>query len=505
MFLSRFELKQLLEDCWTHTINVFTTGQKDDFWTSLLFFGTCSSFSFILSSFLFLNLFCILDYDLKVAVGITGCFGFLMTIALFHSKQVRCYGTLFFISIFMKKSRNLLLTAGTSLVIFQNIRNTLENLTGLTRSLICNFRAKKDAITSPFSNYVKMLKWIGEILKGVTDLGVVNLDSKLKITPKVESEVLRERLAQAEQMLNQTVRYTQAVMSTVSSVSSKMFPAISFLILLTFIMLQVRKYCKNMKYKNKYITSKFVEYDNKRKAEGRPHVLPLTPEEEKKYTKVQFVRPTTKELKTIWKFCVPIATHFVAWTIFITVDAVFYLFVDIVTSKLSEMEPFHIPLIISIKKVASLVGIQLNEENHMTDFSYSITLFEKQCLPKPKLLLVNSIAPLVVILLVLLVMAVMTGKLSHLRLMVCEKFFSTVAEERVVYLHAKILTKRLKTRREKKHSADRTFLQLHFWCPLLFKPKVDGISTEKFQWMLKAQNVSPLFSLSSRSVWQIKR
>ncbi|KAJ0000098.1 hypothetical protein NQD34_011940, partial [Periophthalmus magnuspinnatus] len=441
-------LKHLLEDCWILTINIFTNGQRDDFRKCLIFFGTCSIFSIILNSFLLLYLFCTLDYDLRVAVGITGCLGLLLTIALFYSKQVRCFGTLFFISIFMKKSRNLLLAAGTSLVIFQNIHNTLENLSGLTRSLICNFRAKKEAITSPFSNYVKMLKWIGDVLKGVTDLGVVNLDSKLKITPKVESEILQERLAQAEQMLNQTVRYTQAVMSTVSSVSSKMFPAISFLILLTFIMLQVRKYCKNMKYKNKYITSKFVDYDNKRKAEGRPHVLPLTPEEEKIYTRIQFVRPTAKEMKTMLKFCVPVATHFVAWTIFVTVDALLYLFVKIVTNRLSEMEPFHIPLIISIKKVASLVGISLNEENHTTDFSYSITLFEKQCLPKPKLLLFNSIAPLVVILLMLLVMAATSGKLSHLRLMVCEAFFGTAAEERVEYLHAQILRKRMKKRKE---------------------------------------------------------
>lgn len=294
-------------------------------------------------------LFYTLDYDLKVAGGVAGCFGLLFTIALFQSKQVRCFGTLFLISVFMKKSRNLLLTAGTSLVVLRNIRNTLENLTGLSRSLICNFKAKKEAITAPFSNYVKMLKWIGNILKGVTDLGVVNLDTKLKITPKVESEILRERLALAEQKLNETVKYIQAITSTVSNVSGKIFPAISFLILLTFIMLQVRKYRHNMKYKNKLITSKFVEFDTKKKAEGGPHVLPLNPEEAKIYTRVHLVRPTAREGKAMVKFCVPIATHFIVWTVFITVDALLYLFVDIVTTKLSEMEPFHVPLIISIK------------------------------------------------------------------------------------------------------------------------------------------------------------
>uniref|UniRef100_A0A8C6TUB4 Dendritic cell-specific transmembrane protein-like domain-containing protein n=1 Tax=Neogobius melanostomus TaxID=47308 RepID=A0A8C6TUB4_9GOBI len=410
-------------------------------------------------SFMALYLFYTSDYDLKVAGGIAGCFGIFFIVALFHSKRVRCFGTLFLISIFMKKSRNLLLTAGTSLVILRNIRNTLENLTGLGKSLICNFKAKKEAITSPFSIYVKMLKWIGSILKGMTDLGVVNLDTKLKITPKVESGILRERLAQAEQKLNETVRHIQAIMSTVSAVSSKLFPAISFLILLSFIMLQVRKYRKNIKYKNKLITGRFVDFDTKKKAEGEPHVLPLTPEEEKVYTRVQLVRPSPKEGKAMFKFCFPIASHFLAWTIIITVDALLYLFVDI--------------------RIASLVGIPLNEDSHSQDFSYSITLFEKQCLPKPKLLLFHSIAPLVAILMILLVMAVVAGKLSHIRLVVCEKFFTDAAEDRVEYLHAHILRKRgkKKKKREKTSRVNKLFLQLHFWFPLLFKPKDDQLCT----------------------------
>lgn len=75
-----------------------------------------------------------------------------------------------------------------------------------------------------------------------------------------------------------------------------------------------------------------------------------------------------------------------------------------------------------------------------------MTLFEKRCLPKPKLLLYNSIVPLAVILLILFVMALMASKVAQLRLMVCERFFSTAAEARVEYLHAKILRKRLKKR-----------------------------------------------------------
>lgn len=92
------------------------------------------------------------------------------------------------------------------------------------------------------------------------------------------------------------------------------------------------------------------------------------------------------------------------------------------------------------------MGIPLGEENRQEDFSYSVTLFEKKCLSKPKLLLHTSVIPLAAILLTLFVMALMAAKVAQLRLMVCERFFSTATEARVEYLHAKIVRKRLKKR-----------------------------------------------------------
>uniref|UniRef100_A0A3P8R602 Dendritic cell-specific transmembrane protein-like domain-containing protein n=1 Tax=Astatotilapia calliptera TaxID=8154 RepID=A0A3P8R602_ASTCA len=399
--------------------------------------------SLLLSSLLLLYLLFAQDYELAVAGGIAACFGTLLTVALFLSKRVRCLGTLFVISIFMKKSRNLLLTAGTSLVVLKNIRNTLENLSLLVRSMICNLKAKKASIIAPFTNYVQMLKWIGDMLKGVTNLGVVRFDSQLNVSPRLESEEFRQRLAGAEQKLNETVKYAQALMNTVSSVTDRMFPAISFLVLMMFIALHIKKYCRDMKYKNRFISSKFVHFDEKQKAEGKSHVLPLTAEEEQLYTFIPSARPTTREGKAMVKFGIPVVSHFIAWVIFITVDALLYCFVDIVTARLSELEPFHIPLLM---------------KNHEKDFSYSVTLFEKQCLPKPKLLLYSSVIPLTAILLTLLVMALMSTKVSQLRLMVCEQFFPSAAEERVEYLHGKILRKRFKMRKEKNNCSLRSLI-----------------------------------------------
>ncbi|XP_061573886.1 dendritic cell-specific transmembrane protein [Cololabis saira] len=472
MLLSCITMRKKLDEVLFITVDVFTTGKRDGLGRTILLLFCCSIFSFLLSSVLLLYLLFTLDYDLAVAGSIAGSFGTLLVIALFLSNNIRCLMTLFVISIFMKKSRNLLLTAGTSLVVLKNIRNTLENLKRLAMSMICNLKAKKASITAPFSNYIKMLKWIGDMLKGVTDLGVVNLESNLKVSPRLESEKFRLKLSDAERQLNETVKYARALAETVSSVTDRLFPAISFLVLTMFIALHIKKYCKDMKYNNRFISRKFVLYDEKQREEGKPHVLPLTPKEEKLYTFIPSARPIHRERKAMLKFATPVVSHFVTWVMFITVDALLYCFVDILTTRLSELEQFHVPLKISFKAIATLIGIPFSEEAHQMDFSYSVTLFEKKCLPEPKLLLYNSVIPLSAILVTLVFMALVAAKVSQLRLMVCERFFTSAADARVEYLHSKILRKRLKTRREKNDRSFRSLIfKLHFWCPLFFQPK----------------------------------
>lgn len=343
MILSWTAAKQTLEHVGFLAVEVFTTGKRDSFHRTFILLLICSFFSLLLSSLLLLYLLFTLDYETAVAGGIAGCFGTLLTVALFLSKRVRCLGTLFVISVFIKKSRNLLLTAGTSLVILKNIRNTLENLTALAGSMICNLKAKKASITAPFRNYIDMLKWIGKMLK--TDLVVGKLESQLKVSPRLESDSFRVKLTEAEQKLNETVKYVQSMMTTVSSVTSRMFPAITFLVLMIFIVLHIKKYRSDMTYKNRFISSKFVCFDEKQKAKGKPSVFPLTPEEEKLYT----THPTATERKAVLKFVRPVASYFVDWVVIITVDALLYYFVNIITTELSELEPFHVPLLVSIK------------------------------------------------------------------------------------------------------------------------------------------------------------
>lgn len=94
----------------------------------------------------------------------------------------------------------------------------------------------------------------------------------------------------------------------------------------------------------------------------------------------------------------------------------------------------------------TLIGRPIHEKVQEKDLSYSVTLFERECLPTPKLLLHASVIPLAVILTILVIMILMVAKVAQLRLLVCEQFFPITADARVEYLHAKILKKRLKKR-----------------------------------------------------------
>lgn len=343
-------VQRTLKDIVFLSVNVFISDKRDNFQSSLILLFTCSLSSLLLSSLLLLYLQFTLRYELGVAGGIAGSFGMLLTVGLFLSKRVRCYGTLLVVSVFMKKSRNLLLTAGTSLVVLRNIGNTCDNLSLLFKSMICNFKSKKAAIITPLMRYKKMLEWVANRLKNL-NLGVLALSSQSNISIRLNSEEFEAKLTEVEDKLNETVQYVQSLTHAVFSVTERMFPAISFLVLMVFIGLHVKKFHTEVKYKNKFIGGRFVEFDEKQQAEGKPHVLPLTAEEEKLYS-VHSIRPTFRDRRAMLKFSIPVATQFMIWVVFIAMDTLLYWFVAIITTTLSELQPFHVRLLMN-----NIVGV----------------------------------------------------------------------------------------------------------------------------------------------------
>lgn len=82
-----------------------------------------------------------------------------------------------------------------------------------------------------------------------------------------------------------------------------------------------------------------------------------------------------------------------------------------------------------------------------------MSLFDKKCLPEPELWLYQSLVPLSVVLVLLVVLILLSSQIVQLRVVLSEQFFSDVAKKRAAYLHAKILRKRCKSTVEE-HEGD---------------------------------------------------
>eukprot|EP00063_Salmo_salar_P039140 XP_014013975.1 PREDICTED: dendritic cell-specific transmembrane protein-like [Salmo salar] len=361
-----------------------------------------------------------------VAAGIAGSCWVVVGASLFLSKRVRCLGVLFVLSCGMRQGQNVLITAGTSLVVLKNVQNTLQDILGLSRSMVCNLQAKRVSIdTTPLYNYVRMLRWVGDVHRAFTDFGVAELVSDLEVTSRGDSEKLMERLVGGERTLNGTAKSILAALDMLSSVGQRLFSAFSFLLLMGFTVLHLRRYRHNKKCENVYITRTFTHFDEKQKAEGRLPVLPLTLKEARRYITIPSPRLSAMEGKAMLKFSFPVFTHCLAW---------------------EDM---------------TVIGVPISEEINRRDFSYQVSIFERSCLPKPILLLYDSILLLVVLLAALRSMALMSAKLTQIRLMVFEQFFSTNAEDRVAFLHAKIPKKRsrMEGNRKAEESSLRSLIQ----------------------------------------------
>ncbi|KAJ8353789.1 hypothetical protein SKAU_G00213560 [Synaphobranchus kaupii] len=242
-----------------------------------------------------------------------------------------------------------------------------------------------------------------------------------------------------------------------------------------FTALYLRRYYSNRKFQNTFITSKFIQYDKKQKAEGKPHVLPLTKKEAKRYTAIPSLGLTIKEGKIMLKFYIPLLTNLLLWVLFIGIDALLYWFILVIRKHLEELEPFHVPLVMNAREdIFVLDIIHVSGRYKKGDFSFSVALFEKECLPEPSLLLYQSVIPLAVILVILVILGLLSSKLMQLKLLVSSEFYGDNADERVEYLHAKILRSRSKTKfYELRHLLKTLWKKKSFWFPVFFHHQKD--------------------------------
>ncbi|CAB1320304.1 unnamed protein product [Coregonus sp. 'balchen'] len=288
---------------------------------------------------------------------------------------------------------NELIHASIHLFIHLFIHSFIRNLRGVSSSLVCNLEKRVLLDVSPLNNYVRLLRWVGEKLKKLKGL------SKIESTVRhsVESNDLTVKLQEAVRMLNTTAKSAEESIDLVMAVFQRAVPLLGVTLVIITTTLFLRKYLFNLKYQNKFITSRFIRYDDQQRAEGKPHLLPLSSEEADQFHSIPSTRFTQREGYTILLFLVPVLTHLLPWLLFISLDALLYWLILTINKHLLELEPVRIDLKINLNEDISIVFIPLPWGHSSEDFSYNFTLFQEDCLHQPSLLLSRSVVDLPVI------------------------------------------------------------------------------------------------------------
>ncbi len=353
------QLAEGLRRVWSRICGLYTTNTTKSWKEKLLLLLTCFTTSLILSTFLFLILHFSFKCVQEVSFPFTCVFCISLTPAMYFSERIRCFGALILISMSMKQVKSLLLTLGTSSVIFFNIQNTLRNMRLLAKGLLCNLEEKLlDINTEPLGNYIKMLKWVGKQLKNYFinfQIGSYHADFTLKA--KVDSLDFKIHLTEAEQALNQTAENVFTLTNALSSVGKILSPTLGLLFLVLLTALYLRRFHVDERYNNKYITKTFRCLDEQQREKGKPYVLPLTKSESECYVVTPSIRPTGRRWKAMIKFSLPIFTHCLTWLVFISLDALIYWLIVVLSKRLGELEPLRVPVGIKVqvnKEVAVL-------------------------------------------------------------------------------------------------------------------------------------------------------
>lgn len=312
---------------------------------------SCLITSFILAVFFLLGLRFPFNFGIEVSIASTIVFWLCVTLAMWFSPNIRCFGILFLMSISLKQGKKQLLTAGTTVVIFLNIRNTLMNLKGLGKSLVCNLEEKFISIDlAPLSNYIHMLKWVASELKN----GLINVfggyyQTDFKLKPMVQTGEFTKKIFEARQTMNKTAESVLVIVDGISSIGKQISPVIGVLILVIATALYLKRFRFEGKRKNVLITKKFLKYDESQRLQGKPSVLPLSKKESKHYIIVPSAHLTKKDVKTMLKFSISVITHSMAWLFFVGLDALVYWIISVLSKRLEELRPLHVPVLLKVE------------------------------------------------------------------------------------------------------------------------------------------------------------
>uniref|UniRef100_A0A8D0TW56 Dendrocyte expressed seven transmembrane protein n=1 Tax=Sus scrofa TaxID=9823 RepID=A0A8D0TW56_PIG len=378
------------------------------------------------------------------------------------SKHARCFILLFFLSCGLREGRNALIATGTGIVIFGHIENIFHNFKGLLDSMTCNLKAKSFSIHFPFlKKYIEAIRWMYGLATHLSLFDdLVSWNQTLAVSFFSPSQALDAQLNnttdKALGVLYQIVTATEVV----SSMGQQLLALMGLLLVLLGTGLFMKRYLDpcGWKFENIYITKQFVRFDERERHEQRPCVLPLNKQERKKYVVIPSFWLTPKDKKNLGLYFLPVLTHLCIWVLFAAIDYLLYWLIFSVSKHFQSLPGLEVHL----KLHREAQGTQ----DIIHNSSFNISLFEPNCIPKPKLFLAKIWIPLSIILVILVMLGLLSPFLMQLKILVSASFYPSVQQERVLYLHAKMLKKRTKQPvggvKRKQY-----FTKIHFWLPVL--------------------------------------
>ncbi|XP_068091009.1 dendritic cell-specific transmembrane protein [Hyperolius riggenbachi] len=464
------QLKQM-SAVFSKSCKIFISGNECG-WKNRLWFGfLCLLFGLTVSTCLIL-----VSILSKVGLGriqLVSTFSLGLTVSIFAYifKSVRCMSVLFLLSCGMREGRNVLITVGTSIVVFNNVKNILGNLKIVADCIICNLEVKLSLLkVMPFKNYSDMIRRVylhaKEQFFNPFNI-IVSFSDHFQCRMTISDEKLKVLLNETKVHILTTSSNISAMLDIITFVGHIVFLVLGVFILLIGSWLFFKAFLVKKKTNNMYITKQFLQYDENKRQRGERCVLPLSKTEQNKFIRISSLKMSRKQKQSMALFFLPILTNIFIWSLISFLDFMLYWFIATVAKNLQGLGSVDIPITMSfIDKHVDLSTFNIPRNSETLASNIRINLFEPQCIPVPALS--ASWIPLSVLTSVLVFFGLISSFLIQIKILVMSAFYPEKELERVQDLHQKILRERSQ---ESVGSRDQThrsiFTQACFWFPIL--------------------------------------
>ncbi|XP_027512854.1 dendritic cell-specific transmembrane protein isoform X1 [Corapipo altera] len=453
-----------------NTWEIFISERKPGWKSWMKLFGVCFAVGFLSSFLFFLGMhFSLAHYSLGPLL-ISGFIWILFSIMLFCFKHLRCFSVLFLFSCGLKNGRNALITAGTGVMVANNIQNIFHNLKVLADTITCHLKHEQFAL---IKYYVEAVKWIYESAKLsiVLPKDIVILKHEFTPSYSISDDALKQELNDTKQEIQRVANQIYFMLTILPYVGQKVLPVTGIFLVSFGTGLFIKKFLgsHSTKFKNTYITKEFIAFDEHQKQQQKPCLLPLNRKERKDYVAIPSFCFTRKDRKKMLYFFLPVIIHLCIWLLFAAVDYLFYWLIISVNKYLQEVPDLEIQL--SLSQNRNEIIIHIAKHIAKTD-SFKIPLFKHDCIPHPELTLSTAWIQLGVIIFFLITFGLFSGLLTQLKILVSTSFYPDAAMKRIHHLHAKLLKKRAKLQEKTaKNMFARMIIflsfQVSFWFPIL--------------------------------------